>query len=138
MTDLPELADLLEYEERAAAWLQAHVEPGADACCKACGVQYLRGELSPDGLCRHCADELNAFIDNRLPLGTPVTLYTGVDGVIVRRSTCSSGRYLVTWFDRHFWVVQRKWYDRRAFTVGELVHTGAASSAAIEKATLSA
>ncbi len=53
----------------------------------------------------------------RLPLATPVRFSNGVEGVIVQQSSCSSKRYEVAWFDRHFWQVRRRWFDREQFEV---------------------
>lgn len=140
--EVPALADLLAYEAGTAAWFKAHGTTAQDARCKGCEVEYLKGELSADGLCDHCADEHSAafydmsqdvggFYDQDtmcnevaqqpvpcLPLGAPVRITTlGVNGVISGRSTCDSSRYRVTWFNRHFWAVRHEWVGRGVIEV---------------------
>lgn len=47
----------------------------------------------------------------RLPLATPVKLRDGVLGVVVAQSSCTVKRVEVAWFDRHYWIVRRRWFD---------------------------
>lgn len=53
----------------------------------------------------------------RLAVGTTVQLFNGVEAVICAQSSNESQRYELTWFDRHFWTVRRKWYSRSCFEV---------------------
>lgn len=60
-----------------------------------------------------------ATLDNNDPLlPCPVAVKitrTGVIGAVIARSKADSNRYLVTWFNRHFWRVERQWLDRECF-----------------------
>ena len=42
---------------------------------------------------------------------------TGVVAVVIAQSKADRNRYLVTWFNRHFWRVERQWLDKDCFEV---------------------
>jgi hypothetical protein len=55
-----------------------------------------------------------------LPCPTAVKITrTGVIAVVIAHSKADPNRYLVTWWDTHFWTVARRWMDRESFAVIE-------------------
>lgn len=97
MSDLQHVAAGLAYDQAAAVWLRAHVAPSGAA-------------VSPA---------------ERLPLGTPVVFPNGAQGVVTGYSALSRQRYEIAWFDRHFWRVNRRCFDRAQFAL----YTGSAADA---------
>ncbi len=128
MSDLQHVAADLGYDLRAAAWLRANVAPfGPQEPPDDPRIYNRRRE---DGTYPPLSSFFDAAVrapepSDRLPLGAPVVFPNGVHGVVVDYSTLSSQRYEIAWFDRHFWRVNRKCFDRSQFEV----YTGSAADA---------
>ena len=68
-------------------------------------------------------------------LGVPVCVPSqGIHGVISGRSTCDRPRWRVTYFNRHFWRVEHRWFARSQFEVVQTSLPGAANCATDESA----
>lgn len=97
-------------------------------------LQHVAADLDYDVRAATWLAQHAPTLADRLPLGTLVVLVNGAQGVVTGYSTLSSQRYEIAWFDRRFWRVNRRCFDRAQF----VVYDGAAENAAVETAALSA
>lgn len=137
MTDLQHVAADQAYEQAAAAWLRANVGARVTVTDPDTGkprpgtVQEIHAgsgavRVAIDQKTMHDWFSLEALTPaDRLPLGAPVVFPNGVYGVVVGWSTVSCERYEIAWFDRRFWRVNRRCFDRAQFEL----YTGSAADA---------